>query len=89
MVVALLPQESAFGNKLKSGRGYLADHLRFLNAMQPRNSADVSSGRRFVVEYEIRAARLEAGKNRAIKGCGVDLAVLRYLEVMIVLSYPD
>jgi hypothetical protein len=43
MVVALLPQESAFGNKLKSGRGYLADHLRFLDAMHTRNSSEISS----------------------------------------------
>ena len=58
MVVALLPQESAFGNKLKSGRSYLADHLRFLDAVQPRNPSEISSSGRFVVQYEVRAARL-------------------------------
>jgi len=89
MIVALLPQESAFGNKLKSGRGYLADHLRFLDAMQTRNSSEISPSGRFVVEYEVCAARLQACENRTIKGCGVDVTVFSDLEVMIVLGYPD
>ena len=85
MVVVLLPQESAFGNKLKSGRGYLADHLRFLDAMQTRNSSEISPSGRFVVEYEVCAARLQACENRTIKGCGVDVTVFSDLQVMIVL----